>query len=125
MLAASLKGASLDVERALDATRAVENWHGRDGRNGELGPYGIRRATWKQHMGNQDFRLARQENHGRECAKKHILWLAQQLKARGVAQDMMMIALAYNAGLYKMLSGRASDFSWNHAHRVNNLYLSR
>lgn len=124
LLVASVRGANLDIERALEATRAVENWDGRDGRGGELGPYGIKRVVWEQHMGRLDFALARRESYGRECAKKHILWLARQLKARGVAQDMMMIALAYNAGLDRVLAGKASDFSWGHARRVNNVYQS-
>lgn len=124
LLVASAWGANLDIERALDATRAVENWEGRDGKGGELGPYGIKRVVWQQHMGKLDFALARQESYGRECAKRHILWLARQLKARGVAQDMLMIALAYNAGLDRVLRGKAGDFSWGHARRVNNVYQS-
>lgn len=124
LLSSACWASPLDIERALDATRAVENWEGRDGKGGELGPYGIKRVVWEQHMGRLDFALARQESYGRECAKRHILWLARQLKARGVAQDMMMMALAYNAGLDRVLRGKASDFSWGHARRVNNVYQS-
>lgn len=116
--------AAVDLPRLLDATRAVEDWGGRDGRLGELGPYQIRAAAWRQHMGDLPFALAREERWGRECARRHLAWLQEQLTAAGIDPGAFNLALAYNAGFARVRSGRAPERAYQHAVRVRNLYAT-
>jgi len=115
--------AALDPARLADAIRPVENWHGLDGRHGERGPYQITRGVWSMHMPGTPFAAARQEGPGRACALKHIAWLARQLKAAGWPDNAHTIALAYNAGLTAVLTGKVPLESYDYALRVENLYL--
>jgi|JI10StandDraft_1071094.scaffolds.fasta_scaffold730238_3 hypothetical protein len=117
--------AAVVMPRMLDATRAIENWQGRDGQFGERGAYGIRPATWKQHMGALPFTLARQEYWGRECARRHIEWLKTQLPAAGIDPNEFNLALAYNAGLDAVLRSAAPVRAYQHATRVRNLYQAK
>ena len=114
-----------ETEAYLDATREIEHWGGRDGRHGERGAYGIRPATWAQHMGDMDFALARQERWGRECARRHVAWLQRELARAGVHPGVFNVALAYNAGLARVLAGRAPERAYDYAGRVQNLYRTR
>lgn len=118
----SAVAAQVDPERELDATRAIENWHGRDGGAQERGPYGIREAAWRQHMPGMDFALARQEHWGRECARRHLAWIRGELRRAGCDDGVFMAAVSYNAGLAKTLAGRAPLRAYEHAQRVVNLY---
>lgn len=115
-------GRNFSVSAYLDATREIENWQGRDGRHGERGAYGIREATWRQHMGDSDFALARQERWGRECARRHVTWLQRELQRAGVHPGVFNVALAYNAGLARVLGGRLPERAYDYATRVRNLY---
>jgi hypothetical protein len=117
----SLSAAELPVESYLDATREIENWQGRDGRHGERGAYGIRAACWAQHMGDMDFALARQERWGRECARRHVRWLQRELHAAGIDPSPYNVALAYNAGLARVLTGRIPASAYDYANRLTNL----
>jgi hypothetical protein len=114
--------ATFEAETYLDATRQIEDWQGRDGRHGERGAYGIRAATWSQHMGDMDFALARQERWGRECARRHVAWLRRELQRAGIHPGVFNVALVYNAGLSRVLSGRIPDRAYDYAMRVRNLY---
>lgn len=115
----------VDLDRLLDATREIENWAGRDGQAGERGAYGIRAATWAQHMGDKPFAMARQERWGRECARRHVAWLQRELARAGAHPSVFNLALAYNAGLGRALSGRAPERAYDYARRVENLYRTR
>jgi len=115
--------AAVDMPRYLNATRLVENNHGLDGAHQERGAYGIRPATWRQHMGDLPFALARQERWGRECARRHVAWLQRELEAAGIDPNAFNVALAYNAGLQTVLESRAPERAYQHATRVRNLYL--
>lgn len=121
----SAVAAQVDPERELDATRAIENWHGRDGGAQERGPYGIREAAWRQHMPGMDFALARQEHWGRECARRHLAWIRGELRRAGCDDGVFMAAVSYNAGLAKTLAGRAPLRAYEHAQRVVNLYRTQ
>lgn len=114
-----------EVEPYLDATREIEDWQGRDGQHGERGSYGIRPATWRQHMGDMPFASARQERWGRECARRHVTWLRRELARSGVHPGIFNVALAYNAGLARVLSGRVPERAYDYALRVRNLYRTR
>jgi hypothetical protein len=116
---------ALEMEPYLDATREIENWDGRDGRHGERGAYGIRAAAWRQHMGDMDFALARQERWGRECARRHVSWLQRELDRSGIHPGAFNVALAYNAGLARVQGGHVPDRAYSYAQRVTNLYRTQ
>jgi len=123
-LLATTAAAAVDLPRFLDATRAIENWHGRDGAAGELGPYQVRPSTWRQHMGTLPASYAREEQWGRECARRHVAWLQARLVAAGIDPNAFNLALAYNAGDGAVLRGRAPVIAYQHATRVQALYLA-
>lgn len=116
---------AFEVEPYLDATREIEDWQGRDGRHGERGAYGIREAAWRQHMGGMPFAAARQERWGRECARRHVAWLRHELARSGVHTGVFNVALAYNAGLARVLSGRVPERAYDYANRLSALYQGR
>jgi hypothetical protein len=122
-IAATAPAAVLDVGRLADQLRAVENWRGQDGAAGERGPYQISRAVWQNRMPGVAFSQARLEGPARECATRHIAWLRSGLRAAGWADTPYNIALAWNAGLERTLSGSARAPSRDFAQRVQNLYL--
>jgi hypothetical protein len=123
-LTLGVHAAELNAARLADQIRKVEDWNGNDGRHGERGPYQVTRAVWRQHIPDEPFILARQEDWGRACALKHIAWLRQQLRRAGLDDNAHTVALAYNAGLTAVLKGKAPMDSYDYALRVENLYLT-
>lgn len=128
VLAVSASAADIDVGRFLDAVRQVEEWNGRDGRAGERGPWQITAAVWSMHMPGISFAQARQEGPARACAVKHVAWLRSRLRAQrhgvGVADNAFNLALCWNAGFSRTITGRAPLDSYDYARRVQNLYLN-
>lgn len=118
VLALAGPAAVLDVPRFLSAVRQVEEWHGRDGRAGERGPWQITAAVWAMHMPGTPFAMARQEGPARACALKHVAWLRARLRAAGADDNAYNLALAWNAGLSAVLRGRAPERSYDYAGRV-------
>ena len=118
--------APLDAERLADQIRKVEDFRNHDGTHGERGPYQITRGVWDMQMPGIPFALARQEGPARACALKHIAWLRTQLVAADLDDNAHTVALAYNAGLTAVLTGKAPMSSYDYALRVQRLYdLSR
>ncbi|MDP2227156.1 MAG: hypothetical protein Q8J78_06735 [Moraxellaceae bacterium] len=116
---------TVDEARLLHAMRQVEEWDGRDGARGERGPWQITGAVWSMHMPGRPFAEARHEGPARECALRHLAWLRAQLRARGCDDGAFMVALTWNAGLARTLSGKAPMRAYNHALRVENLHRHR
>ena len=121
----STAAAAVDMPRFLTATRAIENWNGHDGAAGELGPYQVLPATWRQHMGDLPASWARQEGWGRECARRHVEWLQERLQASRIDANAFNLALAYNAGIGAVKRGQAPVVAYQHADRVRNFYDSK
>lgn len=120
---AALAGSDeFDDERFIAAQRVIENFNGRDGAAGERGPYQVREVTWCQHMPGLPFTEARKEEQGRICALRHVRWLRARLRAAGCSDDAFMISLAYNAGLGRVLTGKAPVRAYQQAGRVVNIY---
>lgn len=119
----SAQAADLDVPRFLGAIRAVEEWHGRDGRAGERGPWQITRDVWAMHMPGRPFSEARKEGPAYACAVKHLAWLRAGLVKAGTDDNAFNLALCWNAGLTATITGRAPQISYDYAVRVSNLYL--
>jgi hypothetical protein len=95
----------------------------RDGAHGERGPWQVTAAVWSMHMSGASFAEARQGDLARACAVKHVTMLCVQLRDSGCDDNAFNLALAWNAGLARVLRGRAPMSSYDHALRVWNLYL--
>ncbi len=96
LVAVGAHAADLDAPRFLGAIRAVEAWHGHDGRAGERGPWQITRDVWAMHMPGRPFAEARQAGPARACAVKHLAWLRDHLHAAGA--DLHLIRAASDRG---------------------------
>jgi hypothetical protein len=93
------------------------------GRMGERGLYQFRRTTWRQHT-EEDFRRAHHPEISATVARRHYDWICEALRARGYQATPYEVALAWNAGLSRVLSGRAPSRSHHYAQRVANLARS-
>lgn len=117
--------ADLDASRLAVAIALREGYRGHDGAAGERGPWQIKAEVWTMHMPGIPFAQARQTAPARACALKHIAWLAEQLKARGVAVTPFNLAAAWNAGLTGYTTGRAPDRAYHYAADVAAIYNAK
>ena len=126
VLVASLLGcARLFASERWETLQAI-NWvenpsnSPRAGPGGELGPYQFRPATW--HMYTQKpFALALLREHSDDVAVRHYEWIKRSLQSSGIEPTPFFIALAWNAGIGKVVKGRAPASAYQYASQVNNL----
>ena len=90
------------------------------GRMGERGLYQFRRSTWRQHT-REDFRRAHHPEISTLVAMRHYEWIVRSLRAHGRPGTPYEVALAWNAGLSRVLSGKIPSGSRHYAQRVANL----
>jgi hypothetical protein len=103
------------VENPRNSTKA--------GPCGELGPYQFRRATWRMHT-NKPFALAVQREHADDVAVQHYEWLKRGLQNSGIEPTPYTIALAWNAGLDRVVNDRVPASAYAYAEQVANLVAS-
>lgn len=124
VLLVGLAGALHAAEQweTLQAIHLIENPHNstRPGAHGELGAYQFRQMTWRMHT-QAPFRNALVREHADRVAVAHYDWLAQQLRRNGLQANTYNIALAWNAGIGAVVSGRAPSASHQYARRVVNI----
>ncbi len=103
----------------LQAIHLIENPtnSARPGAHGELGAYQFRRSTWQMHT-SKPFRYALIRKHADEVAVEHYEWLCVQLRRKGIAPTPYNIAMAWNAGIGAVTSGRIPRVSRSYAKRV-------
>ena len=118
---ASRLGAAEQWE-TLQAIHLIENPHNtsQPGAHGELGAYQFRQTTWRMHS-RKPFRNALVRALADAVAVTHYDWLARQLRRNGIAPTTYNIALAWNAGIGAVVSGRAPRASRQYAQRVVNI----
>ncbi len=118
---ASRLGAAEQWE-TLQAIHLIENPHNtsQPGAHGELGAYQFRQTTWRMHS-RKPFRNALVRAHADAVAVTHYDWLARQLRRNCIAPTTYNIALAWNAGIGAVVSGRAPRASRQYAQRVVNI----
>ena len=106
----------------LQAINWVENPHNstRVGPRGELGPYQFRPSTWRMHT-RKPFALAVQRQAADEVAVRHYEWLKRGLESSGIDATPYNIALAWNAGLDRVVNGRAPATAQEYASQVSNM----
>lgn len=108
------------VLKAIRQVEGVKN-PARRGPAGELGYYRITAAVWAQHT-RKPFALCATD-HGleRAVADKHLLWLASQLRRRGIRPTPFRLGHAWNAGLEAACAEVIADAGSDYAQRVQNL----
>ena len=108
--------------RVLKAIAQVESRGNprRVGRLGERGLYQFRRDTWRQHT-RENFYRAHHPGVATAVARRHYQWILAQLRARGRKGTAYEVALAWNAGVTSVISGRAPAQAHRYAQRVVNL----
>ena len=106
----------------LQAINWVENPSNsaKTGPGGELGPYQFKPATWRMYT-QKPFALAVQRQHSDDVAVRHYEWIKRSLQSSGIEPTPFYIALAWNAGLGKVVNGRAPASAYQYASQVNNL----
>ncbi len=106
----------------LQAIHLIENPHNtsRPGAHGELGAYQFRQSTWRMHT-RKPFRHALVRAHADQVAVAHYDWLRLQLRRNGVPATTYNIAMAWNAGIGAVVSGRVPRSSRQYAQRVVNI----
>lgn len=114
---------ALDRGTQLAAMSEIESGNNPNkvGRAGELGPYQMGYAAWRQHT-RVSFRLARNPEVARTVAERHYDWIVKEFRRHGIEPTAYNVALAWNAGVSAVLSGRYTADSVDHALRVRNTY---
>jgi hypothetical protein len=110
---AALLSAASDDEQ-LHAIALVEDWQGRRGAAGEIGPYQMMPRTWAAYRGSATAR-----------ARQHLAWLKRELRHVDVDPSPFNLALCWNAGLRATITGRAPERSYDYALRVVAIMESR
>jgi hypothetical protein len=113
----------INESKLLHAIEMVENWKGRDGQDGEKGPYQITERLWHQYT-LLDFTDENVREHGREVALCHLDWLHLQMKKHGIPETSFSYAVAWCAGWNALKTGIYSKAKEDYAKRVQNIYLS-
>lgn len=104
-----------DAERFLNAVAEVEGaTAGELGARGERGPWQLMPVVARRWGGSS-----------REAARRHLAWLMIELGSRGASVCPFNVALCWNAGLERAMSGRARMSSYDYALRVQNVYDAR
>jgi hypothetical protein len=111
-----------DRWETLQAIHMIENPNNRKqpGAHGELGAYQFRPTTWRQHT-RMPFQYALHRSNSDQVAVAHYEWLTQQLRNNGVDPTPYNIAMAWNAGIGAVVSGRVPRASRQYATRVCNI----
>lgn len=114
-----------DEGRMLAVIAEIEcpgGWNGRAGPAGEVSVWQITPRVWRQHMGRQPMADAWNVAEARECARRHLAWLAAGLDRAGYAVTPARLGLAWNLGLTGALrrEARLTDY----ARRTGNLYAA-
>lgn len=111
-----------DRWETLQAINWVENPRNspRPGPGGELGPYQFRQSTWRSYT-QRPFAMALERRCSDDVAVSHYEWIKRGLEGAGIEPIPYNIALAWNAGLDRVVKGRAPASAGDYATRVTNL----
>ena len=113
-----LSARGLAADGALLASIAVEeDWQGRVGKSGEIGPYQMLPGTRADRRRDLRARGVFAPTE-RELAQEHLDWIRKQLKAAKVAPVPFNLAMCWNAGVRATVTGRAPVASYHYAGRV-------
>jgi hypothetical protein len=124
-LPALVKAASVNYDALLVAIAETET--GSDsskiGKAGERGMYQITYGVWKQHAKISPFKKAHDPVVAKIVAERHLAWLEREIAKKDYEVTAERLALCWNAGLTRGLSGQPFASSLDYARRVNNRYV--
>jgi hypothetical protein len=113
------------MRNLLDAIRMVEGWQGRPGAAGEIGPWQMLPSVRAKYLTLiQDLGPAfaqAQMSSDESLAQMHIWSIQRELRRRDAFDCAFNIALCWNAGTPRALSGRAEERHYDYARRVEAL----
>lgn len=111
---------SIDREAFLKAVAEVETGGNTRaiGSQGERGLYQFGRTTWSRHT-KRAFADAHNPRIAHDVAVQHFVWLFSRLEANGAEPSAYRLAVAWNAGLSRALSGKAPKSTRDYARRVS------
>jgi hypothetical protein len=106
-----------DSAALLHSIAIVEDWRGRVGKAGEIGPYQMLPSTRADRIRDLAARgiVAPTEQ---QIAQEHVDWLRRELRKAGTEPLPFNLALCWNAGLNATVTGRAPERSYRYACRV-------
>jgi hypothetical protein len=119
LTAANAESSRWETLRAINWVENPTN-QTRYGSKGELGPYQVRRDTWRLHT-TKSFSLANDRATADEVAVMHYEWIKQGLTEAGIEASAFNIAMAWNCGLGAVKRGRVPTVSYHYAEQVRNL----
>ena len=90
------------------------------GRQGERGLYQFNRVTWGRYT-KRPLADAHRPGIAHVIAVKHYNWLCERLQANGRPVTTYRLAMAWNGGVTRGISGKAPRVTHDYARRVNNL----
>jgi len=90
------------------------------GRHGERGLYQFTYATWRRHS-SRPFTDAHNPRVAHDVAVRHFVWLHDRLTAAGREPDAYQMAVAWNGGVARAISGKAPRTTRSYATRVANI----
>jgi hypothetical protein len=101
----------------LSAIASVEDWRGRVGAAGEIGPYQMLPSTRADRLRELQAAGVNYPTE-RELARAHLAWIRRQLLAADVEPLPFNLALCWNAGVRATITNRAPVRSYDYARRV-------
>lgn len=120
--AVQAEAAPMDREAFLKAVAEVETGGNTRavGRLGERGLYQFNRPTWKRYT-KRSFLDAHDPVIAHDIAVQHFIWLHARLTANGREPTDYQMAVAWNGGLSRALSGKFPRSTRDYARRVSTL----
>lgn len=116
-----LSAAAADNSGMLFSIAIEEDWQGRVGKAGEIGPYQMLPGTRADRR--RDLRRRGILNPTeRQLAEEHLEWIRRGLHAAEVDPSPFNLALCWNAGVRATVTGRAPESSYRYAGRVAGYY---
>lgn len=110
-----------NVDREVDVLRLVEHWDGHTrGAAGEWGHWQFTPPLWRS-LSRQPQRTA-SVGEQRQAAKRHVLWIVQQLPSLNLPKTAYSVGLVWAAGYKNVAAGRIWRSKIEYANRVRNLY---
>jgi hypothetical protein len=93
------------------------------GSKDERGLYQFTRQTWRQHTKLSHYK-AHDPSYSKQIAKKHYDWLYNNLSLKGYPPSAYWLAVAWNTGLKRTVTGRFPRISRRYAERVKILVFN-
>jgi hypothetical protein len=113
---------AVDVNHMVDVLCMKETpkgWDGTPGPCGELGRPQLTEGVWNDRMAPRPFSQARDPVLARECAVRHVRWIIEQIRRRGLPVTPARVATVWHFGISH--AGRRTQWGLEVAALYNDL----